>query len=460
MVLLALVLGAGLRLWFVHACPVLEGDPMVYGDIAKNLILHHVYGLSGDAAQIANGGVAGQPSPAGLHPTLIRLPGYPLFVALCFKTFGMEHYNAIMYAQLVIDLATCLLIASLVKRLCGPRAGIVALWLAALCPFTSNFVASPMAETLSIFCVALAFYSLANLIDRLGVANLLLLAFAVSYATLLRPDGALLGLAVFPALVIYGGRRWGWPRALRYALLGAALALLPFVPWTIRNERTFHVFEPLAPRYANDPGESTTPGFNRWTKTWTVDFASTYEVYWNANTDLIDPSTLPLRACDSPQQRQATWRLIEDYNQLSTVTPELDARFADLAAQRIRGHRLRYYIQLPLLRVADMALRPRTENLPIELRWWQYREHRGETLFAAAYAALNLAYFVAALAGFVRWPRLSGAMLAFALLRCLLLATVEAPETRYTLELFPVVIVFAAIGLEQLGTRRAPITRV
>jgi hypothetical protein len=42
-------------------------------------------------------------------------------------------------------------------------------------------------------------------------------------------------------------------------------------------------------------------------------------------------------------------------------------------------------------------------------------------------------------------------MLAFVLLRCALLVTIEAPEPRYTLECFPVVIALAAIAL---GGRR------
>ena len=46
------------------------------------------------------------------------------------------------------------------------------------------------------------------------------------------------------------------------------------------------------------------------------------------------------------------------------MTPNLDARFAHLAASRIRAHPLRYYAGLPLLRIADMWLSPRIEILP------------------------------------------------------------------------------------------------
>ncbi len=39
------------------------------------------------------------------------------------------------------------------------------------------------------------------------------------------------------------------------AVVCVLLALAPFAAWTARNWQVFHVFEPLAPRYATDPGE-------------------------------------------------------------------------------------------------------------------------------------------------------------------------------------------------------------
>ena len=63
-----------------------------------------------------------------------------------------------------------------------------------------------------------------------------------------------------------------------------------------------------------------------------------------------------------------------------------------------------------------------------------------------AYEALNLAYLALALVGLWRRPPLAGAMLAYMLLRSLLLATIEAPETRYTLECFPMLIALGAMA--------------
>ncbi len=199
--------------------------------------------------------------------------------------------------------------------------------------------------------------------------------------------------------------------------------------------------------YAADPGEFTEPGFNRWTKTWCIEFASTSEVYWNANSTTLNIQDLPARAFDSTAQYEETRKLFDDYNGASTLTPQIDARFAALAQQRIRSHAWRYYVELPLLRLADMWLRPRTEMLWVELRWWEYSEHNAVTEFAAAYAALNLLYLLLAFAGACRRPRLVGAMLAFVALRSILLATLEAPEPRYTLECFPIVIALAGIAL-------------
>ena len=434
-VALALVAGAALRLWFIHAYPEVDGDPLIYGDIAKNWLQHHVYGLTTDGS---------------VHPTLIRLPGYPLFLAICFLLFGMEHYHAVMFAQTAIDLGSCLLIAALVRRIWSPRGAMVALWLAALCPFTANYAATPLAESLSIFCVALGLYSLARLVEKPSPGWLLAMAFSMSLAAMLRPDGALLAVALCGGLAAAGLRgRAISPlagRELRLAVVAGVLAVLPFVPWTARNYRTFHVFQPLAPRSAMDPGEFTYPGFNRWVKTWCIDLVSTSEVYWNGNSDKIEIRNLPLRAFDTPEQYGQTKQLLDDYNQTTTLDPEIDARFEELAQQRIQGHALRYRVQLPFLRLLDMWLRPRTETLWIELRWWDHYHHPEESDFCYFYAGLNLAYLIAAVIGLLRWPRLAGTMLAFVLLRCALLWTLDAPEPRYTLECFPLVIALAGVA--------------
>ena len=441
-VLLALALGAWLRLWFLWHFPQVNGDGLIYGDIAKNWLLHGIYGRTDYAV-----------TGATIDPTLIRLPGYPLFLAACFRIFGVDHYGAVLYLQLIVDLVSALIVAWTTRAIAGSRAGMWALYLAALCPFTANYVAAPLSETLSIFCVAVGCGALVWLQMRPGWSPCLLLAVDWSYATLLRPDGALLAMASFLAIVIFANRSLaglpplGRSRGWRLALGAGLVSVIPFVFWTARNFRTFHRFEPLAPRYATDPGEFTAPGFQRWMKTWIVDFASTSDIYWNAESDPMEVSLLPSRSFDSPAQQQETADIFAAYNEKTTITPAIDARFRALAAEREKTHPLRSYLELPLLRVLDMWLRPRTEMLNIELRWWQYDRHNTETEFATGYAALNLAYITLAAIGAWRLRRkqamLVFAIVAYCVLRSLLLATIEAPEARYTIEVFPMLCILA-----------------
>jgi hypothetical protein len=88
----------------------------------------------------------------------------------------------------------------------------------------------------------------------------------------------------------------------------------------------------------------------------------------------------------------------------------------------------------------------------IEMRWWQFDRHESESYFAVSYAAVNLLYFLAAFAGFLKRAPFRGAMLAFILVRSALLMTLEAPEPRYTLEFFPPLIALAAVACS--GRRR------
>ncbi len=413
---------------------LVSGDGLVYGSIAANWLQHHVYGLG---------------SGADLHATLIRLPGYPLFLAAVFSVFGVGHYYPALWIQVLADLGGCVLIASLVRQHLGSRAGVVALWLGALCPFTAAYTAVPLTETLSIFCVALALFAADGLVRALEAGRVRhafrwsgLLGVALAYAILLRPDGGLLAAAVVPMLAwrIFRGRWKGGAAAL---ILCCVLTLLPLVPWALRNAHVFHVLQPLAPRYANDPGELAETGYKRWAKTWFADAASNEEFYWCADDCALDIRLLPDRAFDSAAQREATGQLLDAHNADLTMTPALDAQFAVLAEQRVAAHRFRFYVGLPLLRLADMALRPRTELFPIESRWWEWDAHPEESAIALALAAVNLFYIVIAVVGFFRGRvPLAAAMLLYIALRCLLLLTIENAEPRYTLEFFP--ILFAA----------------
>jgi 4-amino-4-deoxy-L-arabinose transferase-like glycosyltransferase len=437
--LLALLCGLALRVFLVHKFPFVQGDSLIYGTIAINWLQHGVYGSSDDFT----------------IPTLIRLPGYPLFLAVVFKLFGIGNYLAAIRFQIVADMATCVLIALFVRDHAGNRAALLALWLAALCPFTANYVAAPLTETLSIFCVALAMLAASRCVLT-GFADwrwLTTLTFALSYAILLRPDGGLLAAAVLGYFFLRALFHLE-PRAVTRRLIAVSLfTLLPLLPWTIRNWHTFHVFQPLAPRYANDPGSIPEAGFNSWVRTWFADAASNEEFFWCSDDCPLDLAQLPNRAFDSANQRRRTAALLATANQATeagtdAITPAVDAQFASLAAERNSAHPLRGHVELPALRLADMLLRPRTELFPVPARWWEFHAHVRASWFALAYAGLNLAYLLLAAVGFLRRRvPLAPMLLAYMALRCALLLTLENAEPRYTLEFFPIIFVAAALAL-------------
>jgi len=441
--LIAISAALAFRFFFVFQFPAVVDDSRLYANIADNWLHHGVYGIT-------NSGV--------IMPTLSRLPGYPAFLAMIFALFGMDNFRAVLLIQVLFDLGTCLLIADLARRLLSPRSAKAAFLLAGFCPFLANYAATALTETLEIFFTVLAF-DLALAAMGLGsgrqrsVGMWIGCGFSIGAAILLRPDGGILLAAIGGFLLwqLAVSLKSGTERGLaitwiRAGVLVAVGALLPLVPWTIRNLHTLHRFEPLAPRYANDSDEPVMPGFNRWVKTWTAEYVSVEEIYWNVPGEDIDINRLPHRAFDSQQEKILTAQLFADYNRDHDLSPELDTRFGSLATQRIHASPLRYYIWLPTLRIADMWLRPRTELFPADPRWWEFNDDAKWIAVSLVFGVINLAYVLMAAAGWWRSREYFGIGLFvfFLLLRSAFLGTLENPEPRYTLECYPVVIFLAS----------------
>jgi 4-amino-4-deoxy-L-arabinose transferase-like glycosyltransferase len=427
-----------LRLIFLLRFPAIVTDSFLYGDIAKNWLQHGMYGLSG---------------PDEISPTYARLPGYPAFLAIIFAIFGMEHYRAVLVVQIIIDVATCVLCADIARRLFGAKAAKISFLLAALCPFLANYSAAALTETLEVFFTAAALdCALAGLQQkRLGMWALC--GLSCGAAILLRPDGGLLPFVLVLYLVwTVFFRRHSPPLSRRYlfesALLLSVVCVICLAPWTIRNWRTFHQFQPLAPRYASEPGEYVPMGFNHWVKTWMAEYVSVEEIYWQEPGAAIKGEQVPSRAFDNAGQRERTDQAISSYNEALTISPELDSQFQALASERIRAHPFRYYIELPALRILDMWLRPRTEMLPSDPRWWEFNDDPRWSALAVGFGIINLGYILCAAVGWLRWrnSEFLGLLILFVVLRSLFLGTLENPEPRYTLEMYPVVIVLAAVA--------------
>src|ERR1051325_4049352 len=87
-----ILLALSFRLFIALRLPNDEADDgRVYSQVARNILEQHVYSIE---------------SQAPYTPTLIRLPGYPLFVAAIYAAFGHGNNTAVRVAQAVLDTAT------------------------------------------------------------------------------------------------------------------------------------------------------------------------------------------------------------------------------------------------------------------------------------------------------------------------------------------------------------------
>ncbi len=434
--------GLALRLLFVLRLPYITTDGIVYGSLAKTWLLNGVFGL-GNAASVT--------------PTYIRLPGYPAFMAAIWAIAGLEHYNAIRFVQIAIDIATCFVVADLARRVVKDESQRAAKWafaLTALCPFLANYTSVPLTEVPTVFLTAVALdCAVAGLmrLDNAGSAFgwWALSGLAVAGCIYLRPDGGVVLIAIGSVLL----QRLAFSSAKTPTLLAGIVlvifALIPLLPWTIRNWRVFHQFQPLAPPHANAPGEYYAQGFDDWLRTWLIDYASIEDVAFKADSEDLDIDLVPQRAFDSAEERQRTAAVFQTYNQTDSLTPEIDAQFAQLARERATSHPLRTRVELPILRALDLWFRPRTEMLRISARWWEFQEDPRDFAWALFLAVINAGYVLLALAGMTKWRQVAyaGMLLGFVLLRTIIITAITFPEPRYVLECYPVVIVFAAVVL-------------
>jgi hypothetical protein len=454
-VALAAMAGLALRLFFVLKLPVTDsGDAPFYIELAWNWLKNGVYGAV----------VEGR-----LMPLDTRVPGYPAFLAAIFS-FAGQSSRAVMMAQAVVDLATCFVVALVAARLAPElsrrRVSIAALWLAALCPFTANYTAVVLTETLVTFLTALAILLLiqAEARDTANVSPVpaaralspwFLGGIIVGFGALVRPETPLLLVAM--ALVLMA--KWwrppfqknGWKKLARAGVLMAVGLVLPLVPWAARNYRTLHELQFLSPRYAQMPDDFAPVGFNAWTATWLWRFRDVYLTLWRLGSEDISLDTIPAQAFDTPQERDRVAAMLADYNYTLTLSREQDSEFLEIARERTARHPLRTYLKIPALRSLTMWFTPRVELLPntsplrpVASEW---EDDRLDFLVTLGLAFLNFAYVSLALAGawIVRGRPGVALAIVFILVRTAFIARfIETPEPRYVLECFPVVLALAA----------------
>lgn len=527
-----LLLAAASRVSVAHWLPNnTPDDGRVYAQIARNILERQVYSHDSEP-------------PYG--PSLIRLPGYPLFLAGIYALFGHGDNGAVRIIQALIDTATCGVIA-LLTFLWQPDerkkrgSAFAAFLLAIVCPFTTIYTATILTEVLTNFLLVALLVS-ATLAFRNSTADATgksskrkpktgLLWWGVAgliggLAVTMRPDAGLFSAAVGLTLVITGLKTfvldlWKNPktetqRPNRKTLIGRPLVagavfsiafVFVLLPWTLRNWRVFHVFQPLAPAHAEMPGEFVPRGYTLWARTWIDSDAYVASFLWTLDTEQIDIDYLPPTAFDSAAEKNRVAALLDKYNhpdeydaaaeqpmqklpnatptpsplaadtdedsgddesqdspEPSSVemTPEIDDGFANIAHERIARHPFRYYVWLPLKRARTMWFDTHSQYWPFEgnllpLDDLDHKHH--QQIWLPLFAGLTAVYTLLGLAGaWILWRArkfearrwLLLAVLAIGL-RVALFSFLENPEPRYFVEFFPILSVLGGIAIGRMA---------
>lgn len=225
---LSIVLLAGLLvrlvlLWRFADIGLEVFDERDYDQLAASIVEHGEYGFS-----------PGQ-------PTSLRPPLYPALVAGVYSLWGVHNDQAVRAVQIVLALATTVLVYLLAKRLYDERVGLVAAAIHCLYPSlvgATNLVLTETLFTLLLcgFLVLVQRYFQSPSTWTLAAAGVVLgLAALTRSVVWLFPPFAVVLLVVFSrqSTVL---RRLASPAPL---VLGFALAL---APWTVRNTRLQETF--------------------------------------------------------------------------------------------------------------------------------------------------------------------------------------------------------------------------
>jgi 4-amino-4-deoxy-L-arabinose transferase-like glycosyltransferase len=345
LILIILALALAWRLTLAIGFPHSSGDEPRYTVPAVNMLNGH--GFSSDVTE-------------PIRPSEHTVPLYPLFIAGVYAVFG-QHNSAVRIAQGFVDLVTCLLVAFIAFRLARPStksyAGLAALVIyGLLCWFTVSWTRYVLTETLASFVTMLA-VSVSIVSWRRESLRWILVGLICGVALLIRADAVLL-VGAFGLMLIFQIARMRSREAVRNLLLFVCAIPLVLAPWTLRNYLAFEKFQPLASPTGMPHGEYVPQGYLLWIRTWMIDqtYYRAYHPVLYPGLNSFDPRELPDNVFDSTEEREQVVRLIDEYYQAGRFTPALNDKFATIAHDRIKRAPIRFFVSLPLHRIACLWL--------------------------------------------------------------------------------------------------------
>ena len=298
--------------------------------------------------------------------------------------------------------------------------------------FTIHWTRYVLTETLALFFTTLAI-AVGILAVRRSRGLWLVVGAICGLALLTRADSVLLvsAFGLFFVCELWRRRSHATTGLLLFTL-GIVIVL---APWIVRNYRAFGRFQPLASEYGFARGGFMPTGYLWWIRTWMTDetYSNVFRPAFVPSDRSFDPRELPDDVFDSAGERAQVLRLLEDCQQSGRFTPEMSGQFRAIGNERIKRAPFRFFIWLPIRRVASVWLTGfSTHNRP----------HR---LLRILFVLPILIGGVLGFAFFSRNQPVARLLLLVILTRTIFLAYHYSPESRYIVEAYPAMI--AACGV-------------
>lgn len=227
---LKLILRQSVRwLLLLHLLPLaallIKTSPWITGDSARYLALAESIS-SGHGFSLENNGL--------FEPEGWRMPGYPLFIAICRAVTGGNNWG-IVVGQSILFLLSVWLVWKVTTRVFGELTGLLFLLLSAGYPFVAYSAGQISPEIPCVFLLSLAFF----LLSRGSAGDVALAALLIALSAYFRPNLLPLNAALMLAILISDSR------AYKRVLIVAIVLVTTVTPWAVRNYSQFNVLTPL-----------------------------------------------------------------------------------------------------------------------------------------------------------------------------------------------------------------------
>lgn len=166
-------------------------------------------------------------------PEVIRTPGYPAFVAVIYRLFGVNTLP-VAIAQAFVFVGICLIVYALTRRLAGERAATLAAFMTALFPPLPYYGALVLTEVWTTLVLMAAMLACLRAVQQGRRRDFMLAGLLFSAATIVRPAFVLLPFGLAIAMPLFVPAERSRRRIGNWAAL-ALVAAITMVPWFTYN---------------------------------------------------------------------------------------------------------------------------------------------------------------------------------------------------------------------------------